>query len=313
MSRRKGKGNKDVLASVNYSMDIIKRIKAREKFTAEEKQDILHKFVGTSPDNNSYFTPQPICNWIKQLLNIKRGRIADLSAGIGSMVLSYVIEYGKLQEGITFDLFELDENNSMAGKMAWSDYEQVNYYGNFNTVERADEIPDNTYDVILGNPPFSGSVPYFCDWNNNKGKAKNNNICDAFVDLAVRKVKDKGYIALVLPAGHLFKGNATAKLREWMKDKVALKGVFPLDEATFRESGILGTSVGTYLVVYQKGVPQDKVMIGALYDRDELVNEMVAIANNFQMMLKGDCYVEMRSDHVCGEHGVLRVGDSPYD
>lgn len=293
-------------------MDIIKRIEAGEAFTPEEKQNILHKFVGMSKDNNSYFTPVPICNWIKDLLDINHGKIADLSAGIGNMVVPFIKEYRRLLDGIAFDLYELDENNSMAGKMAWIDYEQVNFYGNFNTIERADEIPDNAYDFVIGNPPFTGSVPYLCEWNNNKGKIKKNSICDAFVDLAVKKVKDNGYISLVVPAGHLYKGNATAKLREWLKDHVALKGVFPLDSGTFKEAGIMGTSVGTYLVIYQKGVPQDKVMIGVLHDKKEIINEMKAIAKNFRMMLEDNCYEQIQSDHVCGEHGVLKVGVSPY-
>lgn len=139
MSKAKGKGNKEVLAAVNYSMDIIKRIEAGEAFAPEEKQNILHKFVGLSKDNNSYFTPIAICTWIKDLLDIKQGKIADLSAGIGNMVVPFIKGYGKLQDGITFDCYELDENNSMAGKMVWSDYEQVNFYGSFNTIERADE------------------------------------------------------------------------------------------------------------------------------------------------------------------------------
>src|SRR5690606_32707857 len=110
---------------INNSISIIKRIEAGEVFTKEEKQDILSKYIGVDESNNSYWTPVEICNWIKQLLNINTGeyRIADFSAGIGNMAISFIEEYGKLQDGITFDLFEYDSNTSAALKTAWSDYE----------------------------------------------------------------------------------------------------------------------------------------------------------------------------------------------
>ncbi|AIF45413.1 N-6 DNA methylase [Virgibacillus sp. SK37] len=308
----KGKGNKKVLASINYSIDTVKKIKDNYKFTIEEKQDILHKFVGTSPDNNSYFTPDVICNWIKQLLDIQSGKVADLSAGVGSMIKPLVEKYGSLQDGITFEAYEFDTNNSAAGEIAWSDYSQVNYIGDFNSIEQHEEIPDD-YLYIVGNPPFSGSIPYWCEWNHAKnGKAKNNNICDAFVDLSVRKVKDKGFIALVLPYGHLYKGNATAKLRQWMKSQVALKGVFPLDQDTFAKAGINGTTVGTCLVIWQKGVAQEEVFFGELCDKDDIVKEMESMARQFQLFLSGDYEVKYLSDSASRLRGKVEQKIKPW-
>lgn len=210
MAKAKGKGNKAVLEGINYSLEIVKKIKANEEFTREEKQKILTDYIGMSADNNSYFTPFEICQFIKDALGIEQGKVADLSGGIGNMIEPFIKEYGKLDDGIEFHCYELDENNSLAGSMAWSDYDQVNYYGQFNSIGRHNEIPDG-FDYVIGNPPFSGSVPYLCDWNNNKGKIKNNNICDAFVDLAIRKCADKGFIALVLPVSHMSKSQATEK------------------------------------------------------------------------------------------------------
>lgn len=85
--------------------------------------------------------------------------------------------------------------------------------------------------------------------------------------MAINKVKPQGHIALVLPTGHLSKGNATAKLREWMRSQVALKAVIPLDSDTFAESGVQGTGVGTVLCIWQKAVKQGKVFIGELSDK----------------------------------------------
>lgn len=298
------KGNKAVLESVNYNLNVIKDIKEGKEFTREDKEKIFNNYTGMSSDNNSFFTPVEICSFIKDLLNIKSGKVADLSAGIGNMVRPFVTEYGKLLEGIEFDCYELDENNSLAGAKAWEDYGQVKYNMCFNSLERADEIPNDYYDFIIGNPPFVGSVEYLNDFNNNKGKPKKTDIVSCFIDLSIKKVKDKGCIALVLPGGHLY-NSAAGKLREWMKTKVALKGIFPLDSSTFEASGIMGTSVGTYLIIWQKGTPQKEIFIGELADKKELKLEMKSIAKEFQLFASGGYEIIHCSDNQNGLHGKL--------
>ncbi|KRG15601.1 hypothetical protein ACA30_05785 [Virgibacillus soli] len=300
----RGKGNKAVLEGINYSLEIVKKVKANEEFSQDGKERILTDYVGMSKDNNSFFSPYEICQFIKDALGIKQGKVADLSGGIGSMIQPFIKEYGKLDDGIQFDCYELDENNSLAGSMAWSDYDQVNYYGQFNSIERHDEIPGN-FDYVIGNPPFSGSVPYLAEWNNNKGKIKNNDICNAFVDMAIRKTRDKGYIALVLPTSHMFKSQATEKMRVWMKSQVALKGVFPLDQDTFKDSGVKGTKVGTVLCIWQRGAKQGEIFYGHLQDKDDLVGEMKAMARQFRVFLSGDYDIRYASDSSSGLCGYM--------
>lgn len=310
---KKSKGNKQILEGINYSMEVVKKAKSDEHFTQLEKEEILDKFVGMSSDNNSYFTPDSVTSLIKNLIDVKSGKIADLSAGIGSMVKPFISEYGKLQEGIQFDLYELDENNSYAGNVAWSDYEKVDYIGNYNTIERCDEIPDNYYDCIVGNPPFSGSVKYLCDWNKDKkGNAKNTNICDSFVDMAIKKVKSGGLIALVLPMGHLFKGKSTAKLREFMKENVAIKAVIPLNSETFIESGVKGTTVTTVLVIMQKEVRQSEIFMGVLQDKKDLISEMDSLAFQYRLMQSREYEVMYASDSSSGMHGLLEPSVSVW-
>lgn len=307
----KKKGNKDVLKSINYSMDIVKRVKENREFSVEEKKKILDDYVGLSEDNNSYFTPLLICYFIKNALRINKGNVADLSAGIGNMARPFIKEYGKLSEDIIIDLYEKDENNSLAGSKAWEDYSQVNFYANFDSLNG--DIPDNYYDFIIGNPPFSGSVNYWCEWNHKKpkknqkvGDAKNNNICDCFVDLSIKKTKDKGYIDLVLPQGHLFKGKATEKLRYWMKDNVSIKGIFPLDGETFSDSGVMGTLVGTVLVIMQKGTKQEEIFIGEFADKEDFKNEIDSIAKQFNKFVNKDYNIVYRSDNKNGLHGIFK-------
>jgi type I restriction enzyme M protein len=301
------RNNKDVLKNVNYNIEVIKNIKSNKSFSIDEKNKMLNTYTGISKDNNSYFTPFEICDFIRQLLDIRKGKIADLSAGIGNMVRPFIKEYGILHDNIQFDCYELDENNSLIGSKVWEDYEQINFHGNFDSLNKSDEIKDNYYDFIIGNPPFAGSVKYMCQWNNTKGKAKNNKLVDCFVDLSIKKCKDKGLIALILPAGHLFNSNGTAKLRKWMKDEVALKAIFSLNSKTFENAGILGTTVGTNLIVFQKGAEQEKIFVGELTDKD-IKFEMKSLAYAFRLFLSGNYHLEYRKDNYNGLHAVIKEG-----
>lgn len=309
---KKGKGNKAILEGINYSIEVIKNIESGDPFSQEEKEGILTSYVGMSSDNNSYFTPDVICNLIVDMLDIKSGKVADLSAGVGSMVKPFIKSYSSLLDGIKFDCYEYDSNNSSAGQMAWSDYEQVNYTGNFDSIERHDEIPYG-YDYVIGNPPFSGSVKYWSEWNHNKnGSAKNNNICDAFVDLAISKTKDKGYIALVLPGGHLYKSKATEKLREWMMKELALKAIIPLNVDTFKDAGVKGTSVSTYLIVLQKGVQQEGIFYGKLYDKEDLAAEIKSLGRAFRVFNSHNYEVTYASDSNSGLCGYMTEKLAPW-
>lgn len=308
----KKKGNKEALATVNFSINTVRDIQSGKNFTEQEKSDILYKFTGMSTDNNSYWTPVSICNFMKQLLNIpttKKIKLADLSAGIGNMAIPYITQYGKLQDNITFDLFELDSNTSIAGEMAWSDYSQVTYHGNFDSING--DIPDNYYDYILGNPPFTGSIKYLnsewcCTKTKTTTRAKNANIADAFVDLAINKTKDKGYIALVLPMGHLSNGKGTEKLRQYMKSQVALKFICYLDSDTFSKAGLTGTSVPTALCIFQKGVKQGKIFMGELSEQNkDLEIEIQSMAEQFIKFNTDNYKIRYQSDYLNGMHATL--------
>lgn len=300
------KGNKEVLQTVNKAMDIVKRIKADEEFSQKDKMDILDDFVGVSDTtNNSYWTPLEVCQFMKDLLPIdealNEGReihIADLSAGIGMCARPFIKKYGKLLDGVKFDLYEYNPDTSMALKKAWEDYEQVTVYPDCDTLKF--DIPIE-YDFVIGNPPFSGNCEYpnaqewACD---KKGKvAKSLSIMDAFVDLAIQKCKPNGYIAYVIGGGHLYKGNKTEALRKWMKKEVALKAIVPLDSDTFSEAGITGTSVGSYLIVWQKGAKQEEVFLGDLIDKKDLKTEMKSMARKFKLLNFGTYNITYESQN----------------
>ncbi len=310
------KNKKQVLNSVNQSMDILDKIHNGHEFTNEEKSNILTDYVGVSKDNNSYFTPIQICEFIHNAIGTN-GKVADFSGGIGNMIVPLIEEYGKLKDGIQFDLYELDKNTSTAAKKAWEDYDQVNIYGEFDSLQRADEIEDYSYNFIVGNPPFSGSTPYLTEWDykamKSGNKAKNINLADAFVDLSIKKLDDDGYLALVLPMGHLYKDKSTKKLREWIKKQVVLKAIIPLDSKTFEDAGLQGTGIPTVLCIFQSKKEQETVFYGELYDTDNLEDELKSLAEAYRLFDSGEYEVRYESEHTSGLHGVLYPIVKPWE
>ena len=307
----KKKGNKDVLKSINYSLDIVKKCKSNYKFTKEEKQEILHKFIGLSEDNNSYFTPEIICKLITECLDIKcNDTVADLSGGIGNMAIPLIDTYGKLKDDISFDIYELDENTSLAGKMTWEDYSQVNYYGNINTLSLNIE---KKYDFVIGNPPFSGNTEYETEWNvNTKGKpSKKNELVNSFIDLSFKCCKDNGYVALVLPGGILYKDKATKKLREYLAERYDLKMLIELNPDTFSKSGLQGTTVTTNLIIWQKcKTSNNKTMIIELNPIDNLKTQLESIPHYFKLV-QNQHYIQMGRSNNDKIYGLLKEGINP--
>lgn len=308
----KKKGNKDLLKSVNYSLETVKKIQEGLDFSIDEKQQILTDFVGLSEDNNSYYTPDSVCDFICDTLDIKGdAKVCDLSGGIGSMAKSLILEYGKLKDNVQFDLYELDPNTSIAAAKAWEDYGQVNYVGNVDTL--ALDIEENKYDYCIGNPPFSGSVEYTADWNiDGKGKVKKkNDIVNAFIDKSFKVTKEGGYVALVLPGGFVSKGNSTEKLREYISERYDLKLVMDLLPDAFVNSGLKGTTVGTTLIIWQKCKSKNnKTILVELHKDEDLLKQFKSISYYFKVV-QGEHYILMNHSANDMSYGILKEGIDP--
>ena len=305
-------GNKDVLKTVNYSLNIIKDIKAGKVFTDEEKEEILDKYVGLSEDNNSYWTPLPICKFIHNLITKDGDYCCDLAAGIGNF--SRAVGDKKVR----YDLYEFDENTSLAGQVAWSGKDWVNYIGNVDTLSL--EI-EPKYDICTINPPFTGSIKYEnskYEWyTDSKGKTKKKGslgILDAFVEKAYKVTKDDGYIAMILKGGFVSNGNATEKLREWLAKRCDLKLLMNLDSTTFENAGILGTSVGTVLIVLKKGKDlNNKTIYAELNSKDNLFLQLNGIVSEFKKV-QGQHYITYSSSYLDkGITGVINAGVDPEE
>lgn len=305
------KSNKAMLEKVNYSINLIKNIKEGKEFTQEEKIEILNKYCSTEENNNGYYTPVEICKFIADCLDIKENtRVADLSSGIGRMVVPLVEEYGKLKNNITFDLYEYDENTSIALGKAWEDYNQVNIYGSVDTLK---EDINEKYDYILANPPFKLKTDYEASWNvDKKGKVKKGlNIMEAFIDKIMLSLKPGGVAAMIVSSGFSSNGNATAKCREWLKKNYNLKLAMQLDSETFEAAGLAGTGVSTLLLIIEKNKTIDNKTIYVEIERDDdFLQQLNSIAYNYKLVQKQH-YIRYMSTTNDLLYGLLREGIDP--
>ena len=97
-----------------------------------------------------------------------------------------------------------------------------------------------TFDLVVGNPPFGSGVPR---------PAGGGRIETLFVRRFVALARLGGWVAAVLPEGIV--ANAQSQgLRDWVLDRLSVKAVVALPEATFAASG---TRARTVLVVGRKG------------------------------------------------------------
>ena len=97
-----------------------------------------------------------------------------------------------------------------------------------------------TFDLVVGNPPFGSGVPR---------PAGGGRIETLFVRRFVALARLGGWVAAVLPEGIV--ANAQSQgLRDWVLDRLAVKAVVALPEATFAAAG---TRARTVLLLGRKG------------------------------------------------------------
>jgi type I restriction enzyme M protein len=118
---------------------------------------------------------------------------------------------------------------------------------------RDDGIQDPAiFDVVLTNPPFGSTMKkeslQMLGSFELVGSKKSLPLEVLGLERSVQFVKPGGKLAIVLPE-HLMKGKTTNYIREWLKAKVEIKGIFFFPEEAFSPFGAL---VKTCLLIVQK-------------------------------------------------------------
>jgi len=213
----------------------VQRGKELEELLTEEEYDAARR----STPNAHYTSPKVIdiiYDALKQI-GFKGGKVLEPSAGIGHFIGMMPPE---LMGRSKFTGIELDP---ITGRIA-----QQLYQGHDIRVSGYEDVrlPNNFYDVAVGNVPFGDYKVYDPEYKGLKVP-----IHDYFFIKTLDKIKPGGIAALITSRYTLDKQDT--KVRKMIADKADLVAAFRLPSSAFK--GIANTEVVTDILILRKKVP----------------------------------------------------------
>jgi adenine-specific DNA-methyltransferase len=192
-----------------------------------------------------YFTPKVVADFMVKLLELdKSQRILEPSCGDGVFLSALSDANYKNIEGIEFDA-TCSLNTKF--KIKYADYLQ-------------DETTTNSYDGVIGNPPY-------IRWKNLDPVLKNNldassvwkeycnSLCDysvAFIAKAILDLKANGTLVFITPEYWLYTFHSQ-KLRNLIIDNGTIDRIYHLDEASIFDN----VNASLMIFRFRKGVKKD--------------------------------------------------------
>lgn len=208
-----------------------------------------------------FYTPQPVSKLMTKIVlhgkeNQKGFTVYDPTMGSGSLLLN-VKKYSKEPGTISYFGQELNTStyNLARMNMILHGVDIANQHlSNADTLDQDWPIDEPTnFDAVLMNPPYSAK------WSADKGflddprfsmfgvLAPKSKADFAFLLHGYYHLKDNGVMAIVLPHGVLFRGNAEGKIRKILLENGAIDTVIGLPANIF-----FNTSIPTTVIVLKK-------------------------------------------------------------
>lgn len=262
---------------------------------------LLGQFASTSGKKaGEFYTPQPVSELMTRIVvhgrEDKKGfTVYDAAMGSGSLLLN-VKKYSNEEGTISYFGQELNTStyNLARMNMILHGVDIANQHlHNADTLDQdwpTDE-PTN-FDAVLMNPPYSAK------WTADKGflddprfstygvLAPKSKADFAFLLHGYYHLKDTGVMAIVLPHGVLFRGNAEGKIRKILLDNGAIDAVIGLPANIF-----FNTSIPTTIVVLRKNrSTKDVLFIDASKEFEKGRNQNILKSEHIDKML--DTYIK---------------------
>lgn len=257
------------------ALDVISKIDNNEEITPDEKV-ILSKYVGwgglpqafyntkgevskgweneadilkskMTPEQyeearrttlDSFYTPKILIDGIYDVINnmnFKGGTVLEPSIGIGSFIGNMP---KKMRLNTEFIGVELD---STSAKISQILYPNSKIY---NMDFKKYEIPDNSVNLVIGNPPF-GTTKIHDDMNKDISGLSVHNY---FVSKSINKLKDGGILAMVIT--NSFLDSTDTRARDYISQYANLLGAIRLSNKAFKDNA--NTDVVTDIVFFRK-------------------------------------------------------------
>ncbi|WP_106494700.1 type I restriction-modification system subunit M [Lentibacillus sp. Marseille-P4043] len=262
---------------------------------------LIGQFASTSGKKaGEFYTPQPVSELMTRIVlngkeNQKGFTAYDAAMGSGSLLLN-VKKYSNETGTISYFGQELNTStyNLARMNMILHGVDMANQHlHNADTLDQdwpTDE-PTN-FDAVLMNPPYSAK------WSADKGflddprfsmygvLAPKSKADFAFLLHGYYHLKDNGVMAIVLPHGVLFRGNAEGKIRKILLDNGAIDTVIGLPANIF-----FNTSIPTTIIVLKKNrSTKDVLFINASKEFEKGKNQNLLKAEHIEKILK--TYIE---------------------
>lgn len=276
-----------MIQSPNLLVQAVEQVDALPLGDADTKGDLYEYLLSkltTAGINGQFRTPRHIIELMVRMLDIQPTEtVCDPACGTGGFLVgvmqeltkAYTSEEGKIEvDGETIytgDLlepyrdhvqnhmlhgFDFDSTMLRIGSMNLmlhgADNPAIHYQNTLatNFKERHTSLAEDAYDVILANPPFTGSLDYEEVSPDLLKKTRSKKTEILFITLILRLLKMGGRAAVVVPQGVLFGSTKAHKaLRKMLVEDHQLEAVIDLPSGVFKPYA----GVATAIIFFAKG------------------------------------------------------------
>ena len=223
---------------------------AFDEHNAAWAEEFKELYVSLSPEEyraamestlTAFYTPPVVIKAMYDALDrlgFSQGNILEPSCGTGNF-------FGLLPESMQNSKLHGVEIDSLTGRIAKQLYPKANIA--IEGFEKTN-LPDNHFDVVLGNVPF-GEIRV----NDSRYNAQKFLIHDYFFAKALDKVRAGGVVMFITSKGTMDK--ASPEVRKYIAQRAELLGAIRLPDNTFKANA--GTEVTSDILILQK---RDRVM-----------------------------------------------------
>jgi type I restriction enzyme M protein len=260
-----------LIEAVNIINDM--HIKEQNQDTQGDIYEYLLSELTTAGKNGQFRTPRHVINMMVDLANPKiDDKILDPACGTAGFLVNayqHILESNK-KEGVSvltpkqkkildeesiygYDIDETMTRIALMNLMMHGIKKPDIYIAN-TLSDSEPRISENTYDIVLANPPFKGSLNEAEISDRFRIKTKKTEIL--FLELMYQSLAPSGRCAVIVPEGILF-GNSKAHkaIRELLLTRCRLDAVISMPSGVFKPYA----GVSTAVLFFTKGEPTEKV------------------------------------------------------
>ena len=268
-------GAKEKFRNNMAAINLLHELEIENRLATPEEQEVLSRYVGwgglsmafdehnaawaeefkelyasLSPEEyraamestlTAFYTPPVVIKAMYDVLDrlgFSQGNILEPSCGTGNF-------FGLLPESMQNSKLHGVEIDSLTGRIAKQLYQKANIA--IEGFEKTN-LPDDHFDVVLGNVPF-GEIRV----NDSRYNAQKFLIHDYFFAKALDKVRASGVVMFITSKGTMDK--ASPEVRKYIAQRAELLGAIRLPDNTFKANA--GTEVTSDILILQK---RDRVM-----------------------------------------------------